>query len=114
MKKAEQIICPAPMPKNPVDARLAGLLVPAPHVVPEKKAKKEATGTRKSPRFQVSGDSEADSSPEDEEEKEDSPQEGGERKRKASPTGEAEGSKRGRTLPPDSSANANVGDEGWP
>ena len=40
----------------------AGLLVPAPHVVPEKKAKKEATGTRKSSRFQVSDDSEADSS----------------------------------------------------
>ena len=45
MKKAEQFICPAPMPENPVDARLAGLLVPAPHVVPKKKAKKEATGT---------------------------------------------------------------------
>ena len=35
MKKAEQLICPAPMPEDPVDARLAGLLVPAPHVVPE-------------------------------------------------------------------------------
>ena len=66
MRKAEQIICPAPMPENPVDARLARLLVPAPHVVPEKKAKKVATGTRKSTRFQVS-DEEADSSPEDEE-----------------------------------------------
>ena len=119
MKKAEQIICPAPMPENPVDARLAGLLVPAPHVVPEKKAKKKATGTRRSSRCQVVSDSsfdgsEADSSPEDEEEKEDSPPKGGERKRKASPTGEAEGSKRGRTIPPDSSANANVGDEEWP
>ena len=51
MKKAEQINCPAPMPENSVDARLAGLLVPAPHVVPEKKAKKEATGTRKSSHF---------------------------------------------------------------
>ena len=66
MKKAEQINCPAPMPENPVDARLARLLVPAPHVVPEKKAKKEATGTRKSSRFQVSDDSEGGSSPEDE------------------------------------------------
>ena len=113
MRKAEQIICSAPMPENPVDARLAGLLVPAPHVVPEKKAKKVATGTRKSSRFQVSDDSEADSSPEDEEEKEDSLPEEGERKRKASPTGEAEGSKRGRTIPPDSSANANIGDEEW-
>ena len=114
MKKAEQLICPAPMPEDPVDARLAGLLVPAPHVVPEKKAKKVATGTRKSSRFQVSDDSEADSSPEDEEEEEDSLPEEGERKRKASPTGEAEGSKRGRTIPPDSSANTNVGDEEWP
>ena len=66
MKKAEQLICPAPMPENPVDARLAGLLVPAPHVVPEKKAKKVATSTQKSSCFQVSDDSEADSSPEDE------------------------------------------------
>ena len=93
MRKAEQIICPAPMPENPVDARLARLLVPAPHVVPEKKAKKEATGARKSSRFEVSDDSGADSSPENEEEKEDSLPEEGERKRKASPTGEAEGSK---------------------
>ena len=114
MKKAEQIDCPAPMPENPVDARLARLLVLAPHVVQEKKAKKEATGTRKSSRFQVSDDSEADSSPENEEEKEDSLPEEGERKRKASPTREAEGSKRGRTIPPDSSANINVGEEKWP
>ena len=83
MKKAEQLIFPAPMPEDPVDARLAGLLVPAPHVVPEKKAKKVATGTRKSSRFQVSDDSEADSSPENEDEKEDSLPEEGERKRKA-------------------------------
>ena len=96
-----------------------GLLVPALYVVREKKAQKRATGTRRSSRRQVISDSssdgsEEDSSPEDEEEKEDSPLEGGERKRKASPTGEAEGSKRGRTLPPDSSANANDGDEEWP
>ena len=114
MRKAEQIDCPAPMPENPVDAHLARLLVPAPHVVPEKKAKKEAMGTRKSSRFQVSDDSEEDSSPENEEEKEDSLPEEGERKRKAFPTGEAEGSKRGRTIPPDSSANINVGEEEWP
>lgn len=93
MKKAEQLVRPAPMPENPVDARLAGLLVPAPHVVPEKKAKQVATGTRKSSRFQVSDDSEADSSPEGEEEEEDSLPEEGERKRKASPTGEAKMSK---------------------
>ena len=48
MKKAAQAICPAPLPEDPVDARLTGLLDPAPHVVPEKKAKEKATGTRKS------------------------------------------------------------------
>ena len=114
MRKAEQIICPAPMPANPVDARLARLLVPAPHVVPEKKAKKEATGARKRSCFQVPDDFGVDSSPENEEEKEDSLPEAGERKRKASPTGEAEGSKRGRTIPPDNSTNTNVGGEEWP
>ena len=114
MRKAEKIICPAPMPENPVDAHLARLLVPAPHVVPEKKSKKEAMGTRKSSRFQVSDNSEADSSPENEEEKEDSLPEEGERKRKASPTGEAEGSKKGKTPPPDYSTNADDGEEEWP
>ena len=113
MEKAKQLISPAPMPEDPVDARLAGLLVPAPHVVPEKKAKKVATGTRKSSRNQVSDD-EADSSPEDEEEEEDSLPEEGEKKRKASPIGEAEGSKRGRTIPPDSFANTTVGEDEWP
>ena len=113
MEKARQLISPAPMPEDPVDARLAGLLVPVPHVVPEKKAKKVAAGTRKSSRNQASDD-DADSSPEDEEEEEDSLPEGGERKRKASPTGEAEGSKRGRTIPPDSSANTNIGKKEWP
>jgi len=101
MRKAKQIICPAPMPENPVDARLAGLLVPAPHVVPEKKAKKEATGTRKSSRFQVSDDSKADSSPEDKEKKKRASPPAGEGKtRRASPMREAEGSKKGRTLSP--------------
>ena len=114
-----QVNCPAPLPEDPADARLTGLLVPTLYVVPGKKAKEKATGTRRSSWRQVISDSssvgsEADSSPEDEEEKEDSLPEEGERKRKASPTGEAEGSKRGRTIPPDSSANANVGDEEWP
>ena len=113
MEKARQLIIPAPMPEDLVDARLAGLLVPAPHVVPEKKAKKVATGTRKSSRNQASDD-EADSSPEDEEEEEDSLPEEGEKKRKASPIGEAEGSKRGRTIPPDSFANTTVGEDEWP
>ena len=84
-------------------------------MVPEKKAKKEATGTRKSSHFQVSDDSEADSSPEDEEEKKKaSPPAGGGKKRRASPTREAEGSKKGRTLPPDCSANAGDDDKDWP
>lgn len=113
MKKAEQLICPPPMPEDPVDARLAGLLVPAPHVVPEKKAKKVDTGTRKSTRFQVSDD-EADSSPEKKEEEEDSFPEEGEKKRKASTIEEAEGSKRGRTIPPDSFADTIVDEEEWP
>ena len=110
MEKAELLISPAPMPEDPVDARLAGMLVPAPHVVPEKKAKKVAAGTRKSSRNQAS-DGEAYSSPEDEEEEEYSLPEEGEKKRKASPIGEAEGSKKGRTLPPDCSTNAGDDDE---
>ena len=113
MEKAKLLISPAPMPEDPVDARLTGLLVPAPHMVPEKKAKKVATGTRKSSCNQASDD-EADSSPEDEEEEEDSLPEEGEKKRKASPIGEAEGSKRGRTIPPDSFANTTVGEDEWP
>ena len=85
-------------------------------MVPEKKAKKKATGTRKSSRFQVLSDdeSEADSSHQGEEEKKASPLVGGGKKRKASPTREAEGSKRGKTLPPDCSANTSDDDEDWP
>ena len=100
-----------------MDARLTGLLAPAPHVGPEKKANKKATSTRKSSRFQVSSDddTEVDSSHEREEEKKEaSPPAGGGKKRKASPTREAEGSKKGRTLPPDCSANAGDDDEDWP
>ena len=82
-------------------------------MVPEKKAKKKAMGTQKSSRFQVSDDSGADSSPENEEEKEDSLPEEGERKRKASPTGEAEGSKKGRTLLPDYSTTAAYSEDEW-
>ena len=82
----------------------------------EKKAKKKATGTRKSSRFQVLSDdeSEADSSHQGKEEKKASPPAGGGKKRKASPTREAEGSMKGETLPPDCSANASDGDEDWP
>ena len=111
-----QVDCPTALPEDPADARLTGLLAPAPHVVPEKKAKKKATGTRKSSRFQVLSDdeSEADSSHQGEEEKKASPPAGGGKKRKAFPTREAEGSKKGKTLPPDRSANASDDDEDWP
>ena len=105
------------MPEDPADARLTGLLAPAPHVVPEKKAKKKAMGTRKSSRFQVLSDdeSDADSSHQGEEEKKKaSPPAGGGKKRKVAPTMEAEGSKRGKTPPPDYSTNADDGKEEWP
>ena len=110
------------MPEDPEDARLTKLLVPAPHVVPEKKAKKKATGTRKSSRRLVVLDSlpdspEAASASEDEEEEEEeaSPPPTGEgKKRKAAPTWEAEGSKKGRALLPDYISDAEDGREEWP
>ena len=115
------INCPAPLPEGPTDSRLAKLLVPAPYVVPEKKATKKATGTRKSARRrEVSGSSsdgsKVHSSPEDEEEEEEisPPPAGGEKKRKAALTGEVEGSKKGKTLPPDYSTDADDGGEEWP
>ena len=112
-----QINCPAPLPEGPADARLAKLLVPAPYVVPEKKA----TRTRKSARRLGVSDSSSDDSKthpsrEDEEEEEETspPPAGGEKKRKATLTGEAEGSKKGKTLPSDYSTNADDGEEDWP
>ena len=100
---------------------MAKLLVPAPYVVPEKKAAKKATGTRKSARCQEVSDpssdgSEAHSSREDEEEEEETPPPpaGEGKKRKAAPTGEAEGSKKARTPPLDYSTNADDGEEEWP
>ena len=100
---------------------MAKLLVPTPYVVPEKKVKKKATGTRKSARCPEVSDSSSDeskthSSHEDEEvEEETSPPPAGEgKKRKAAPTGEAEGSKKGKTLPLDYSTNADNGEEEWP
>ena len=115
-----QINCPAPLPKCPADARLAKLLVPAPYVVPEKKAAKKATGTRKSARCLEVSDpssdgSEAHSSHEDKEEEEETspPPAGREKKRKAAPTGEDEGSKNGKTLLPDYSTDADDGGEEW-
>ena len=108
---SRQINCPAPLPEGPADARLAKLLVPTPYVVPEKKAAKRATGTRKSARRQEvsypsSDGSEAHSSREDEEEEEETspPPAGGEKKRKADLSGRPEGPRRGkpflRTTPP--------------
>ena len=45
---AEKIDCPAPLPEDPASALLTEMLFPAPYEVPEKKAKKKATGTRNS------------------------------------------------------------------
>ena len=112
-----QIDCLAPLPKGPADALLAKMLTPAPYTVPEKT--KKAKGTRKSSRRQVLLDSSSDnsaahSSPEDEEEEEDAPPPtGGDKKRKDAPTGEAGGSKKGRTLLPDSSTAADEGEDEW-
>ena len=90
-------------------------------MVPEKKAKEKATGTRKSSRRPVESDlpdnPNAPSASEDEEEEEEEEEEasppptGGGKKRKAAPTGEAGGSKKGKTLMPDYASD--VGEE-WP
>ena len=75
-KKAERIKCPAPLPENLADPLLTRMLVPAPYQAPEKKAKKkgkEAKGglRRKGTSDAVSGDTEALSSHEgDEDDKE--------------------------------------------
>ena len=117
---AEQIDCSALWPKDPATALLTEMLVPAPYEVPEKKAKKKATGTRKSLRRKVvsdslSEDTKAHSSNDNEEEEEENPlpQTEGEKKRKATPSGEAEVSKKGRTLPPDHSTTAAYSEEEW-
>ena len=82
---------------------------------------KTATGTQKSaPRQEVSGSSsdgsKAHSSREDEEEeKETSPPPAvGENKRKAALSEEVGGSKKGKTLPPDCSTDADDSGEEWP
>ena len=87
--------------------------------MPEKT--KKAKGTRKSSRLHASSDSPSDdfaahSSPEDkeEEEEEDAPLlSGGDNKRKAAPTGEAGGSKKGRSLLPDCSTTAADSENEW-
>ena len=94
----------------------------APHVVLEKKAKEKATGTRKSSRCPGASDlpdnPNAPSASEDEEEEEEEdaspPPMGGRKKRKAAPTGEAGGSKKGKTLLPDYASDAEDGGEEWP
>ena len=118
MEASKKINCPAPLPEDPADALLTGMLTPAPYKVPEK-TKKKAKGTRKSSRRQVVSDSSSDnsathSSLEDEEEDEDAPPPAmGDKKMKASPAGEAEGSKKGRTLLPDCSTTAADGEAEW-
>ena len=118
MGASEKINCPAPLPEDTADALLTEMLTTAPYKVLEKT--KKAKGTRKSSRRQASSDSPsedstAQSSLEDEEGEEDAPPlDGGDKKRKAAPTGEAEGSKKGKTLPPDYSTNADDGKEEWP
>ena len=95
------------------------MLTPAPYKVPEK-TKKKAKGTRKRSRRQVVSDSSSDnsathSSDEDEEEEDEDapPPAGGDKKRKVAPTGEAEGSKKGRTLLPDCSTTTAEGEDEW-
>ena len=91
MATAERIDCPVPLPKDPATALLTEMLVPAPYEVPEKKAKKKATGTRKGLRRKVISDSssentEAHSSHENEgEEEESSPPLPGETRKGRSP-----------------------------
>ena len=114
---SRQINCPAPLPEDTAGALLMEMLTPAPYKVPEKT--KKAKGTRKSSRRQASSnspsdDSAAHSSPEDEEEEEDAPPPTrGDKKRKAAPTGEAGGSKKGRTLLPDGSTATGEGEDEW-
>ena len=119
METSEQINCPAPLPEDPADALLTEMQTPAPYEVPEK-TKKKATGTRKSSRRQVVSDSSSDNSEmhssreNEEEEDEDSPPPAkGVKKRKVAPTGEAGGSKKGRTLLPDCSTTAVDDQDEW-
>ena len=56
VEMAEQIDCPAPLLEDPATALLTEMLVLAPYKVPEKKAEKKATGTRKGLRRKVAPD----------------------------------------------------------
>ena len=118
METSGQINCPAPLREDTADALLMEMPTPTPYKVPEKT--KKAKGTRKISRCQVLSDSSSDnsaahSSPEDKEEEEEAPPPTGrDKKRKAAPTGEAGGSKKGKTLLPDYAADAEDGGEEWP
>ena len=119
METSEQIDYPAPLPEDPADALLTEMRTPAPYEVLEKTKKKD-TGTRKSSQRQVvsntsSDNSETHSSRENEEEEDDGslPPARGDRKRKGAPTGEAGGSKKGRTLLPDCSTTAADSEDKW-
>ena len=117
---SERIDYPAPVPEDPADELLIEMLASAPYEVPEKKAKKKATGTRRSSRRNVvsdslSEDTKAHSSNDNEEEEKENPRpknEGG-KKRKATLSREAEGSKKGRTLPLDHSTTTAYSEEEW-
>lgn len=91
------------------------MLFPMPYEVPEKKARKKASGTRSGLRRKgtldmMSEDTKTHSSTEDDKEEEDEeeihPPAGGRKKRKGSTHGEAEASKKGKTSLPDNSAAA--------
>ena len=119
MEKSEQINCPAPLPEDPADAFLTEMRTPAPYEVPEK-TKKKAKGIQKSSRRQVVSDSLSDNSEthssrenEEEEDEDSPPPDGGDKKRKAAPIGEAEGSKKGRTLLPYCSTTAADSEDEW-
>ena len=114
-----QINCPAPLPEDTAGALLTEMLTPAPYKVPEK-TKKKAKGIQKSSRRQVVSDSSSDtfeahssSETEGEEDEDSPPLARGDKKRKAAPTGEAEGSKKGRTLLADCSTTAADGEDEW-
>ena len=106
------INCPAPLPEDPAPTLLVKLLVPAPYVVPEKKAKnKKTTGTRKSARNMVVSDSSSDESEmpssreNKEEEEENSPPQRREERRgrppqRGRPSGLGKGRPLRRTTPP--------------
>nr|XP_040249487.1 neurofilament medium polypeptide-like [Aegilops tauschii subsp. strangulata] len=116
--KAEQIKCPAPLPKDLATPQLTEMLAPTPYQAPEKKAKKKKGKETKSgpchkgPADAMSGETEAPSShegdkEEEEEEEEyvesDSPRKGRKKKRAATEDPQGEAAKRGKMTLQDSS-----------